>query len=331
VPPSPPLPRATFQLAGVSLELDSDDEPLIAEAAALLGAARRGSFPPARARLCARVRAAGETARLELTAPDREQLTPADLLLASGSADFPFDLLESSGDRVVLARRGQREPAIVAGSGEYLFAREDGWRKALSLLLLQRLMRCRDDALFFHAGSVSLRGAGALVVGPKGAGKSTLVLALAARGHALLGDEHACYLPATGELLSFRRPVGIKPGPRASAVDGALARQGRSPERDGMMRVPLEDLMDAPSVPAAPLRAVVFLDGFGPLPCLRAVEPSRVDLGRLQPVGASMVNAPRTRRVFEMAALLARSRVYELRAGTPDDTAAVVEEALLAA
>lgn len=331
MPPSSSLPGVTFQLAGVSLELDSDDEALVAEAAALLGAPSPGPSP-ALLTMHARVRAgAAAYARLELGVPHREQLAPADLLLAAGSADFPFDLLESSGDRVVLARRGAREPAIIASAGECLFAREDGWRKALSLLLLQRLMRCREDAIFFHAGSVSLRGKGAMVVGPKGAGKSTLVLALAARGHALMGDEHACYLPATGELLPFRRPVGIKPGPRAAAVESALLRRGRSPERDGMMRIPLEDLMDAAPVSAALLRAVVFLDGFADAPELRAVEASRVDLGRLQPVGASMVNAPRTRRVFEMAALLSRSRVYELRAGRPDETAVAVEEALAAA
>jgi hypothetical protein len=330
VPPSPSLPCVTFHLAGVSLQLDSDDEPLLQEAAALLGAPLAGAST-ARATLHARVRGGGAHARLELDAPRREQLTPADLLLAAGSPDFPFEVLEASEERAVLARRGERRAVIVAAMGECLFTCEDGWRKALSLLLLQRLMRCRDDAVFFHAGSVSLRGAGAMVVGPKGAGKSTLVLALAARGHALLGDEQACYLPATGELLPFRRPVGIKPGPRAAAVDRALQRRGRSPERDGMMRIPLEELMDAPSASAAALRAVLFLDGFAARPDLRALSPSRVDLGRLQPVGASMVNAPRTRRVFEMASLLARSRVYELRAGAPDDTAAAVEEALLAA
>jgi hypothetical protein len=262
--------------------------------------------------------------------PNREQLSPADLLLAADSADFPFHVLESSAERIVLARRGDNQPAIVVDGGECHFALDEGWRKAVSLLLLQRLMRCREDALFFHAGSVSVCGAGAMVVGPKGAGKSTLVLALAARGHALLGDEHACYLPATGELLPFRRPVGIKPGPRAAAVESALARHGRSPERDGMMRLPLEELLSMPPASATALRAVVFLDGFHSAPRLRALEPSRVDLGRLQPVGASMVNAPPTRRVFEMAALLARSRVYELRAGGPDETAAVVEEALCA-
>jgi hypothetical protein len=336
VPQGSSVSCATFQLAGVSLELDSDDDPLIAEAAALLGAPVPGPSSPRRVsplhEMRARVRAAGGAhVRLELTMPRAEQRPPADLLLAAGSADFPFDLLESSGDRVVLARRGSLEPAIVAGPEGCLFALEEGWRKALALLLLQRLMRCREDAVFFHAGSVSVRGAGAMVVGPKGAGKSTLVLALAARGHALLGDEHACYLPATGELLPFRRPVGIKPGPRSSAVEDGLARRGRSPERDGMMRLPLEDLLDALPAATAALRAVVFLDGFAAAPRLRVLEPSRVDLGRLQPVGASMVNAPRTRRVFEMARLLSRSRVYELVAGPPDETAATVEEALRAA
>jgi hypothetical protein len=327
---TPSLPCVTFLLGGVALELDSDDEPLIAEASSLLGAPATGPLPAVLA-MRARVRTLGPQARLVLEMPRPEHQEPADLLLAAASSDFPFDVIESSPGRVVLARRGSGTPAIVAGAGECLFVREEGWRKALGLLLLQRLMRCRDDAVFFHAGSVSVRGAGAMVVGPKGAGKSTLVLALAARGHALLGDEHACYLPATFQLLPFRRPVGIKPGPRADAVERALAEKGRNPERDGMMRLRAEDLLDAPPAAPAALRAVVFLDGFEAQPRLRAVEPSRVDLGRLQPVGASMVNAPRTRRVFEMAALLSRSRVYELRAGAPDATAAAVEEALSAA
>ena len=144
-----------------------------------------------------------------------------------------------------------------------------------------------------------------MLVGPKGAGKSTLALALAARGHALLGDEHACYLPATGELLPFRRPVGIKPGPRSSAVEGALARRGRSPERDGMMRLPLEDLLDAP--PAAGGRAAR-----GRLPGRVRGRPAAARSGALargrwaasSRWAPRWSNAPRTRRVFEMARLL---------------------------
>jgi hypothetical protein len=178
---------------------------------------------------------------------------------------------------------------------------------------------------------VSLLGRGVLLVGAKGAGKSTLALALAARGHRLLGDENACYLPATGHLAPCRRPLGIKPGPRSRAVDALLAARSLSPERDGMMRVPVEDLFPGPEPPAVPLRAVIFLGPRAAAPCLRAVEPGRAELARLQPVGASLLDVPPTRRVFEMTRMLASARVHELTAGDPDATALVVEEALGAA
>jgi hypothetical protein len=326
-----PEPRITagFRAAGVPLEVDSDDRALIDEVASLLGrpvAAAPAASPRLSAVLHSRV-PPGAFARLVLEAHGAPPAAPTDLVLAASSADFPFDLLESTASRVVLAPRGRREPALVMEGSICRFALFDGWRKAVGLILLHRLMRCREDAIFFHAASVVLGGA-ALLVGVKGAGKSTLALALAARGHALLGDEHACYLPANGAVAPFRRPVGVKPGPRAAAVDALLARLGRWPERDGMMRVPVEDLLPGPEPAPAPLRAIVFLGGFAGAPRIEALDPARSDVGRLQPVGVSLLNAPPARRVFEMSKMLRAARVFALTAGAPDATAAALEAAL---
>jgi len=329
--PEPGL-RAAFHQAGMHLEVESDDLQLIDELASILGpplAAPPGAESQIAASVQTRV-APGAFGRIRLSMPRADQLAPTDLVLAASSPDFPFDLLESSASRVVLAQRGCREPALVVEGAECRVALVPGWRKAVGLLLLHRLMRCREDAIFFHAGSIVLDGGGVLLVGAKGAGKSTLALGLAARGHDLLGDEHACYLPATGELAPFRRPVGIKPGPRTAAVEALLRRLARSPERDGMMRVAVEELLPGPDPGPAPLRAVVFLTGFASCPRLRAIDPSREDVGRLQPVASSLLNAPRTRRVFEMSRLLQTARVYELEPGGPDETAGLLEKALLA-
>lgn len=203
-----------------------------------------------------------------------------------------------------------------------------GWRKAVALLLLQRVMRTRRDAIFFHAASAAILGRGLLLVGPKGAGKSTLALALAARRHALLGDEHACYRPATREILPFLRPVGIKPGPRAAEVERALRRLGRSPEKDGMMRLDADMLFPDAAAANAPLAAVIFLDEFAKAPRLVLVEPGRKELAGLQPVGSSLVNAPRTERVFRMTQMLAGVRVLRLSLADPDATAERIEETL---
>ena len=296
--------RAEFHQAGMRLQVESDDLHLIDEVASLLGpplAAPIGAAPQIAASVHTRV-APGEFGRIRLRMPRTD----------------------------LLAQRGRREAALVVEGAECLVALVPGWRKAVGLLLLHRLMRCREDAIFFHAGSVVVDGGGVLLVGAKGAGKSTLALGLASRGCPLLGDEHACYLPATGQLAPFRRPVGIKPGPRTAAVDEILRRRGRSPERDGMMRVAVEELLPGPEPPPAPLRAVVFLAGFASSPRLRAIDPSREDVGRLQPVASSLLNAPRTRRVFEMSRLLQTARVYELEPGGPDETAGLLERALQA-
>ena len=120
----------------------------------------------------------------------------------------------------------------------------------------------------------------------------------------------------------------LSPGPRARAVQDALARAGRDPERDGMMRLPAEDLLLAPPPDSVPLRAVVFLRGRGDSPRLERVEPGREDLAALQPAGSSFANAASTQRVFQLVRMLSRADVFHLRSGDPDETASVLESAL---
>lgn len=314
---------ARFLQAGVLLDVLSDDRGLVEEISSLLGPAAAPAT--AGGAITARFTTHDGTGVLRLTMPRPAHLEPTDLLLAAESPDFPFEVVSRAAGTVVLAVRGQRGAALEVSAAECRIALRAGWRKAIALLLLQRLMRSREDAIFFHAASAAVRGAGLMLVGPKGAGKSTLALALAARGHALLGDENACYLPATRMLVPFRRPVGVKPGPRSRLVEAALASRGRSPERDGMMRVPVQELFPGEEPAPAPLRALVFLEGFAAVPALRRLAPARGELARLQPVASSMLNAARTQRVFEMARLLAHCTVWALTAGAPDATAEALE------
>lgn len=331
--PSATRRQARFELANILLDVDSDDPGLIDELASVMGRPREATDVPVHARFQAGVRARGGPGRfghLKLGPAGPEVESAAELMVGLGFEDFPFERVEGAPAWTSLAFRGERDPMFALRGEHCLFALVAGWRKAVALLLLQRLMRLRRDAIFFHAASVAVDGAGAMLVGPKGAGKSTLALALATRGHGFLGDEHACYLPATGELLPFRRPVGVKPGPRARTAQAALDRAGRDPEREGMMRVPTEELLEAPLPGPVPLRAVVFLRGMGDAVSLERVEPGRDELAALQPVGSSFANAATTARVFQLVRMLGRARVYRMRAGSPDDTAAALEAALLA-
>ena len=114
-----------------------------------------------------------------------------------------------------------------------LFALDSRWRLCIIWYLFWRLLRIRSDAIFFHASALGIFGEGTIFVGPAGGGKSTTSMALAARGHNFLSDEIAAYLPERGELIPFRRPVGIKRGPRSSAVERGLRARGCRADRAG--------------------------------------------------------------------------------------------------
>src|SRR5947207_2119645 len=75
------------------------------------------------------------------------------------------------------------------------FRKVDAWRRIVSHMLFLRLIRRRPDLLFFHAASIGMDGRAYLLIGPKGRGKTSVSLALAARGHAFLGDETAIVEP----------------------------------------------------------------------------------------------------------------------------------------
>jgi len=138
----------------------------------------------------------------------------------------------------------------------------------------------------------------------------------------------AGYVPERGELIPFRRPVGIKPGPRASAVEQGLAPGvAERIERDGFLRVDIDTLFPVEPPQALPLRRIVFLRGFEERPALARIIPGTAEISELQPLMSSFLNASHSRRVFELVRLLATAKVYELHPGAPDETALFLEEA----
>ena len=74
------------------------------------------------------------------------------------------------------------------------------------------------------------------------------------------------------------------------------------------------------------LRRIVFLRGFAERPSLERIEPGRAEIVELQPLMSSFLNAPHSRRVFELTRLLSTARVYQLHPGDPDATAVYLEQ-----
>ena len=223
------------------------------------------------------------------------------------------------------------EAPLFAYRQDYCLFRKsrDDWRTKLLTLLYRGALRLRDDLIFFHASALAIAGRGLLIVGRRKAGKSTTALALAARGHAILADSCACYAPATGELVPFRRPVGIREGPKSWAIGEALStRTVRSVERDESVRVDLASLLpDTPSS-SVPASAIFFLRGFAPKTEIERLKNDAAEIPNLRPIYSSFANAPHTQRVFELIRLLSSARLYALWPGDPDQTARSIEEVM---
>jgi hypothetical protein len=320
------------ELAGIRFSFDFDDPTLADDLFLMFGgsAARQGLARP-ESDVTASIRTEGGSDGWGVIALGGRLGPPVDgreFRFAISLPDAPFEAAQA-GDWMLISFRGEDEPLIALDGEVCLFRADRDWRKAVIIYLFCRLLRVREDVIFLHAGSIAINGRGILLIGPKGAGKSTTTMALAARGHRFLGDECGAYVPSSHSLLPFRRPVGIKPGPRARAIETALPDARRVVRGEGFVRVALEELLEIDAADeAVPLDTVVFLRGFREgEPRLEQIVPGRDEVAALQPIAGSFINAAGTQRVFQLVALLAHAHVFALNPADPDRTAQFLEEA----
>jgi hypothetical protein len=324
---SVPAALRSFRILEIELRIEGEDDGLAAEFASVFGEPSPETESP-RATLVASLARGTRPGWAELRASGDGLADPAAFLLGFASPTVPLRAVPTSeAGATLVGLADDAEPAFEFRGESCAFRLVPRWRRIIANFLFLRMLRLRSDLIFFHAASVGIEDEGFLLVGPKGTGKSTLSASLAARGHAFLGDETAAYQPAAGRLLPFRRPIGIKPGPRAAAVARALTALGPRGDEEGLVRVPIESLLPMAPTPPLPLRGVVFLQGFGPQATITKIEAGREELSQMQPLASSLV-AGATLRVFEMIRLLAATACYRLVAADPDETAVLVEEVL---
>ncbi|HKB80184.1 MAG TPA: hypothetical protein VKH35_10740 [Thermoanaerobaculia bacterium] len=324
---------STAVLAEQTVALDSDDRALFDDFFAAFGGTAPVEGPPTQDTfVSATIRAGADESEFGCMWLRKRGLpqTNDDVFFGLSFPDCPFESGPSEDERWMQVWLPGEPPLFAFRDDVCLFrkSRED-WRIKLLTLLYRGSLRLRDDLIFFHASALSIGGRGILIVGRRKAGKSTTSLALAARGHAILADSCACYAPATGELVPFRRPVGIREGPRAKLIDQALAvASPRAVERDESLRVDVATLLPENESGPVPASAIFFLRGFAPETKLLSLANDGRELANLRPIYSSFANAPHTQRVFELIRLLSHAKLYALWPGDPDETAHSIEEVM---
>ncbi len=241
----------------------------------------------------------------------------------------PYLASKSEDGWTLVSYPGETSPRLAYRDEFCLFRKDQEWKIKLITVFYRGVLRLRDDLIFFHASALSVCDRGVMLVAPRKGGKSTTALALAGRGHSILSDSCACYRPTTGELIPFRRPIGIREGPRSRSVDETLRlATARAVYRDDSVRVDLDAILPPVPLAAVPLSAVLFLKGFADQTQLERITNARPELANLQPIYSSFANAPHTQRVFQLIQFLSRARLFAIRPGDPDEAARMIEEAV---
>jgi hypothetical protein len=208
-----------------------------------------------------------------------------------------------------------------------------GGAGALELLhqLVVALMRGLQERglLAVHAAAVS-RGDRAIVLsGPGGSGKTTLALALAARGCEILSDELAVLDPASHLVYPYRRNVHVRPG-TPELVDGMGHLSARPREQLGggiAWSIPQAEL--GASVDEAPrhLAGVVMVRSRGDGRVEADLRPMRGSLAAVELMRATWAaSRDFAGSLAGLAAVVADVPCMALTPGTPMVTAAAIDD-----
>jgi hypothetical protein len=252
--------------------------------------------------------------------------------------DFMLDLFrdrgyvelnpETPGWRAI-GLRGEAGPILISRGNRLLVDADKAWQPLIANCAVNWALRMQRDMLFFHAAAVGVGDAGVLIIGGKGAGKTTLSMALAARGHSFLGDEISAVRAGTAELLPMRRAVSIRQGPRSFSVDEML-QNGEYPNEqfpDGSTRVRVEPGEFSPTLQdrPLPLRSIFFLRPFEDRARAESFVPGAADLRLLAPLPCTFWGVPPARPLMQVAKLLSGVNCYHFYPGMPDESACLME------
>lgn len=289
-------PVRWYRLADGFLALNTDERAFAQRFHEIHGACATG--PPSRDALRFRCRVRTASGRV----------------IADCTPGFPRELLDAllKGRGYVPARGNRRIarylgpgdwPGVACGDTGLEIVRAGPWQWLLAYLLVSGVLALQPHLLCFHAGAVALDGTGMLLMGPSGAGKTSVTLALVEAGCAFLSDEIGAVRLDSGRLV---------PVPRAAL------RRGR-----GTRRLPVLVPSDRRSDDGVPLRVVVSLRRFAPATRLEPITSPPVMRAISTPLTCSLAGAPGPTLIRWMR-ILSGVRCFHLDASSPEAAAGAI-------
>jgi len=175
---------------------------------------------------------------------------------------------------------------------------------------------------FLHAGAVVLNGRAYVLVGPPGAGKTSMVGVLLRRGAAYLSDEVALFDAKAGTVYPFALPMTVKPW-TARAIGPLPPAHLVAADADIRYLQPVRRA-EAP----VPLDSLVLLD-----PAQRASAPAELSRAEMLLALSEQPSSFRYRERLEAAfsdfvGLLRRTRCLRVGSADPAKAANMLEQSL---
>jgi hypothetical protein len=334
---------AWFRIADGFLEVVSDDRSLLDDLDMIYGDLGVSGPPPGGADVRCIATRARDLPLLSLTfqgprLPD---------LIAAASSPYRFrrrpDYVEVPGPlpgwRALVNREAPDRLYMLAEGARALVNLDEAPPESVADWIVCVAQSVQAGVLFLHAGTVGVGGSGALILAPTGGGKSTTALAVAARGHAFLGDDVGAVRLATREVLPFPRSAGLREGPLARSLAPRVreCRHVWATNRFGIERtlVRVSDLFPWSVSGPLPLRFAFVLDTLAERAAIADFRPGLDQRVRLQSVvtdtsAAWALSPGRDLLLFlSVVNLLSGLRCHLVRRGTPEETAGLIEAVMM--
>jgi hypothetical protein len=235
------------------------------------------------------------------------------------------------GWRILAQSEAPEEPVFAVGTSEMLVSRRHAWQHPVAMYSISTAIWLQPDIFVLHAASVGIASKGVLLSGVKGAGKTTLALSLASRGHAFLADEWAAVSESSGELLPLRRAASIRPGQHSNGLNEYLRTHAchteTLPDGTNRVRTRVGEVFPHAAAQVVPLTDIFFLRGFSARPGIAAITHRSAELPPISPLLASVWGHPPAERALALLRTLGRARWWQLDVGgSPEEIADMIEE-----